>query len=92
MNVGGYQIIDFKNHNFQEGMGFVIDGIYDKIESTRKPILVTGLILDEYEYRNKFVDIEVNGSNFELDYNLGISGKHIRITVQDTDVVTVAEI
>ena len=45
MSVGGYQIIDFKNFPFigDNTDVYTIDGIYEKILGTKKPILITGL-------------------------------------------------
>lgn len=80
---GGYQIIDLKNKNLTTDVGMVYDGIYEKMESTRKPILVTGMQLDDKEYRDAFVDFTLVGSAYMGE----IHGKAIKI--EDTDVVTI---
>ena len=54
MTKGGYQILDLKNFVFkgQTGGGFNsvnIQGIYDKIKDTNKPILVTGFVWGDLE-------------------------------------------
>lgn len=82
---GGYQIIDLGNKEITTGVGMLIDGIYDKIEGTRKALLISGLNLDGTEYHDTFVELHVEGSAF-----LGtIYGKNLNI--EDTDVVTITE-
>lgn len=80
---GGYQIIDLKNKILTSGVGVVYDGIYDKVEGTRKPILVSGLNVGGTEYHDSFVDFTVSGTTFTGT----IYGK--TITIADTDTVTV---
>ena len=89
MNVGGYQIIDLKNFPFDtiKNNSVVIEGIYDKIESTLKPILLTGMVVDDIEVRNQFVTPRVSGS----EYGLFVSGNaegFQGFTINSNDVVT----
>lgn len=46
MNKGGYQILDLNGIEFVDSEEYVIDGIFNKISETRKPILVTNFVLD----------------------------------------------
>lgn len=92
MNVGGYQIIDLKNHNFVDNVDFTIEGIYNKIESTRKPILISGFQYEGKEMHNQFCSCVVNGSNYDITYHKSSGDIWIGITVQDNDVITVHEI
>lgn len=85
MQKGGYQIIDLKNKELTSGVGMTYEGIYDKIEGTRKAILVSGLNLEGTEYHDSFVDFTVNNTVFEGT----IFGN--AITISDEDVVTVTE-
>lgn len=87
---GGYKIINLKETNFTDGTAMMIPGIYDSIESTRKPTLVSGLILDDTEYQDAFVSFEVQGSNFVGKIFNGDA--EIKITITDTDAVTVAQV
>lgn len=80
---GGYQIIDLKNKKLTSATGMVYDGIYDKIEGTRKAILISGLNVGGTEYHDTFVELTVDGT----DYKGTIYGK--TITISDKDVVTV---
>lgn len=80
---GGYQIIDLQNKELESGVGMVYEGTYDKIEGTRKAILISGLNVGGTEYHDTFVELTVNGSNYEGT----IYGKSI--TISDADVVTV---
>ena len=81
---GGYQIIDLKNKNITTDVGMVYEGIYDIMEGTRKPIMVTGMQVDEKEYRDAIVDFTLVGSAYIGE----IHGKVMK--VEDTDVVTFA--
>ena len=86
MNKGGYQIVDLGGKSFTLGTGRVVDGVYDKIEGTRKPIYVSGIVIADVEYHDTYVDFTVNQSNFEGT----IYGK--KIVVQNNDVVTISAI
>lgn len=84
MNKGGYQIVDLGGKSFTLGTGIVVDGAYDKIEGTRKPIYVSGIVIAGVEYHDTYVDFTVNQSNFEGT----IYGK--KIVIQNNDVVTIS--
>lgn len=64
MTKGGYQILDLSGHSFTTGVTGYVKGAYEKIEGTRKVILVSGLEVDGTEYRDAFVDFSVSTSNF----------------------------
>lgn len=49
MSKGGYQIIDFENHNFGGGTVVTIKGIYAKV-LTNKPMLITNFKLGVDKY------------------------------------------
>lgn len=85
MKIGGYQIINLKGKNLTTDVGMVYDGLYELIEGTRKPILLSGIQIDDTEYQDVFAEVSVNGSNIELR----AYGKVF--TVQDNNVVTVTD-
>ena len=85
MNKGGYQILDLKNTNFALGTGAVVEGAYGKIAGTKKPILVSGIVIAGTEYHDTYVDFTVNNTVIEGT----IYGKKIKIEM--TDVVTISE-
>lgn len=87
MKIGGYQIIDLENRNFTPGVGQVFNGIYEKIEGTRKPILVSGIRISGVELHDTYVDFVLQGSAFTTKVSLG--GMTATVTIEDTDVVTV---
>ena len=64
MTKGGYQILDLSGHSFTTGATGYVDGAYEKIEGTRKVILVSGLEVDGTEYRDAFVDFTVDSGNY----------------------------
>lgn len=84
---GGYKLIDFKDTPFEVGGAtMMIDGIYDSIEgSYRKPLLVTGLVMDGRECNDVYVTPQMEGSTFVFT----VYGKICTIT--DTDAVMIAE-
>lgn len=84
---GGYKLIDFKDTPFEVGGDAVtIDGIYDSIEgSYRKPLLVTGLVMDGIEYNDVYVTPQVEGNAFVFTVYDRIC------TITDTDTVIIAE-
>ena len=54
---GGYQIVNLKNINFEFNDTFKIDGIYNTIKNTIKPVLHTGIVLGGYNLHNTFVSV-----------------------------------
>ena len=84
MNKGGYQILDFKNTNFVLGTGAVVAGTYSTIAGTKKPILVSGIVIAGTEYHDTYVDFTINNTAFEGT----IYGK--KITIANTDTVTIS--
>ena len=84
MNKGGYQIVDLGGKNFTLGTGIVVNGTYDKIKGTRKPIYVSGIVIAGTEYHDTYVDFTVNQTNFEGT----IYGK--KIVVKNDDTVTIS--
>lgn len=87
MTKGGYQIIDLSGNSFTTGVSGYVQGAYEKIEGTRKVILVSGLEVDGIEYRDSFVDFSVNDSNF-----VGVMyGKKITIgnSIDGNDPITI---
>ena len=89
MQKGGYQIINLNDHPHTSGVGVVHEGIYEKIEGTRKPILLSGITVDAVEYHDIYIFPTVNGSNYSaLVGILPTEGKMLYINIQDNDVVT----
>ena len=92
MTKGGYQIIDLQNKELTLGVGMVYEGIYEKIESTRKAILLSGLNIEEVgEMRDFFPMVRVVGSSYKLIYRDSEETWDSwdgTITIADNDVVT----
>lgn len=90
MNKGGYQILDFKNKPMSSGVGMVFEGIYDKLEGTRKPILISGLHYGGIEYHDFFATFHVDGSDYIHagdDINIFFS-----IRINSNDIVTIIDL
>ena len=89
MTKGGYQIIDLRNHAHTSGVGAVHEGIYDKIEGTRKAILLSGIVVDAVEYHDTYIFPAVNGTNFVAVVGTNpTTNETITVNIQDNDVVT----
>lgn len=77
MNVGGYQIVSFDGINLSKTTSTKIpDGSYAKIEGTKKPILITGIVIDGKEYHDMFIQPVLNGTSYSFtlgDYNIVLS-------------------
>ena len=89
---GGYKLIDFKENNIVLTKPTTIKGVYDAIEHNyRKPTLITGLVIENVEKEDTFVNFE-HGENV---YNglLGMTAKDkvLFITITNNDVVTITE-
>lgn len=86
MKIGGYQIIDLKNTPLNT-TAVVIEGVYAKIEGTKKPLLLSGININGTEYHDAFVSAKVNDSNYEIV----VYGKTITITSEDNVTCTITE-
>lgn len=77
--LGGYKIIDLKDTSLTEEP-VKIDGIYDKIENSyRKPLLLSGIVIDGVEKNDAFIYVNVVGNTFTID----IYGGTIIVTSED---------
>ena len=93
MNKGGYQILDLKNTNFALGTGAKVAGAFSTINGTKKPILVSGIVIAGTEYHDAYVDFTlvktVSQTGVNIFFEGKIYGKKIKIT--NTDTVTISE-
>lgn len=82
---GGYKIIDFNDSPLTtDGEAVTIEGIYDTVEASyRKPLLLSGLNIDDIERNDVYATPTISGSDFVFT----AYGKTITIT--DADAVTV---
>ena len=81
---GGYNIIDLGYTNFTTTKSVTVPGIYEKIKSARKAILLEHFSIGGTDCCPCFPEITVSGTNFTFD----VYGK--TFTVANTDSVTVA--
>lgn len=69
MRKGGYQIIDLGGVNLgtaESPTSVVIDGLYNKLEGVVKPILLTGIVIDNVEQKDTFVTATVIDTSIQL--------------------------
>lgn len=84
---GGELIVDLKNVNFVNNVGQVVDGIYELIENTRKPVRLCNVKLDGSEKRDIILtDIGIVGSDYYATVTIGQAATAVTIT--NTDMVT----
>ena len=80
---GGYKLIDLHNVNLKTGVGTTVKGMYDVIKSSyRKPIILTGVVLDSVETNDTFVNVTVDSGNYKMTVPTGV------IVVTKADLVT----
>lgn len=89
---GGYKILDFngcKLHTSTQTFNRyeIINGIYDRIESSDKAFLIEGYNLDGVEYKAFFATFVVNSGSFVTIFN----NHYITISSDDKVVVTVVK-
>lgn len=85
MYKGGYLIVDLEGKDLSQSM--VYEGIYDRIESTRKAILVTRFVRSGVEYHDFMLPVSVVGSNYVGVVRFG--DNWFKITIDDRDIVSV---
>lgn len=83
MKQGGYQIIDLQNLSLS-ATAVNIPGVYEKIEGTRKAILLSGINIGGVEYHDTFIEVTVDSGN----YIATVYGKTLTITSDDN--ITIA--
>ena len=89
MNKGGYQILDLKNKSFTLGTGAAVAGSFDTIAGTKKPILVSGIVIAGKRYNDTYVDFTIATTGSNIYFAGTMHGKNIRIT--NKDIVTISE-
>ena len=89
MNKGGYQILDLKNTNFTLGTGVKVSGAFKTILETKKPILVSGIVIDGTAYNDTYVVFTYMKVSSNIYFAGKIYNKLIRIAFNDT--VTISE-
>ena len=63
MKNGGYVIVDLGGVNFKYDTPVKIDGIFNKIKGGTKPVLLSGIVIENMAYCDRFVSPEISGNN-----------------------------
>lgn len=69
MRKGGYQIIDLGGVNLGTANSPAkptIAGIYEKLEGTTKAIMLSGIVIDNVEQKDRYCTVNVNDSSYVL--------------------------
>ena len=78
--MNGYQIVDLKDTTLSE-TGTKVSGVYESLKnSNRKPILLTGIVIDGIKLSSAFVQIGINNG----DYVIPVYARMITIKPDDT--------
>lgn len=89
---GGYKLIDFKENNIVLATPTTIKGVYDAIEHNyRKPTLITGLVIENVEKEDTFVNFEHGKNVYNGLLGMTANDKVLFITITNNDVVTITE-
>ena len=88
MNKGGYQILDLKNKSFALGTGAVVAGAFETIRGTKKPILVSGIVIAGARYNDAYVDFTKVKNGIAITLEGTIYGKKITIAMNDTVIIS----
>lgn len=96
--IGGYKILDLLGKNFKsdEPTSYTYKGIYEDVESSTKPIVIEGLVIDDIEQKPIFANMYVQEVLFEnpsfdcIFY--GKNGLKYNIKITDDDKVTLYQL
>lgn len=92
---GGYKIINFNNVPVTTGTPITLKGVYNNIENTNKAFLISGLILDNIEFDDMFIEFVIQSNNFVgvfIDTINSNSIKYNVITITNSDEITISNI
>ena len=89
---GGYKIVDLEFKNISNnGRATTVDGIYDAIEGNYyKPTLLHGLVVDNVERADRYVEFGISTDNFVAEITLDGGKTLSTLTVTKTNEVTLA--
>lgn len=89
---GGYQIIDLEDRNFTKLSTQNYKGIYEKLYSTRKPSILSGIKIDGVKQRDVFANFRKTAADqykCYFDCTIGNTSQTINVTVYNTDSVMI---
>ena len=89
MNKGGYQILDLKNKSFALDTATPVAGAFDTIAGTKKPILVSGIVIAGKRYNDTYVDFTAGKIGNNIGFEGTMHGK--KIIILNTDMVKISE-
>ena len=89
MNKGGYQILDLKNKSFALGTGAAVPGAFETIRGTKKPILVSGIVIAGKRYNDTYVDFTLGKTGNVIAFEGTMYGK--KIGISNNDIVKISE-
>lgn len=89
MKKGGYQIIDLKNFDIHHGNSVTIKGIYNILKEVKKPLLLSGIIVDSEKQQDQFIIPTWDSLNCIIEIKLKTQSKY-QATVKPDDTVTFA--
>ena len=89
MKKGGYQIIDLKNYNMIQDGTITVPGVYSLISSTNKPLLITGITLNNTKQREQYVVVQKNDTQYVISFTALNSTVQLMINTNDSISITI---
>lgn len=87
---GGYKLIDFKETNITSTETSTIKGVYEAIKNNyRKPTLITGLVIENVEKEDTFVNFEHNTNEYNGLLGITADNKVLFIKIKSDDAVII---
>lgn len=84
---GGYKVLDFQGAQITAGGDPIkVEGIYERVESSKKATLLENLTVDETELPSVYCPLKSSSGAFVGD----IMGLY-NISISDTDMVTITD-
>lgn len=88
MKKGGYQIIDLKNFNIENGKSVTIKGIYNILKEVKKPLLLSGIIFGGEKQQEQFITPDFRDPNYEITIKVYRTGIMCTAAVSPEDLIT----
>lgn len=78
----GYKVIDVKGVNVSSnGAAVTVKGVYDRIESSLKTILLTNILVDGVDIKPTFINVVASGTSYTATLLSALNAETSTLTV-----------